>query len=169
MINYKVRLASVSDIDSINELFIQMIRYVNEQNKRNGKEVDEESFKDGYEPGFLEDYLSRADKFILVAEVDSRVVGFLSCEEKSDEDGPFIYLDDFSVDSNYRGQGIGTSLINSALEYASNNNLRLHVDNDNSDSIRFYNNLGFKVVSTDDRRTLMQKGVTKDHKQSFRE
>ena len=75
---------------------------------------------------------------------------------------PFIYLDDFCVDSNYRGLGIGTKLISYADEYASNNNfgnLRLHVENENLGSIRFYNNLGFQPLYKDDHRTLMQKPV----------
>ena len=159
-----IRLATPNDISRINELFIQMIKYVNEQNKKSGKEVDEERFKDGYDDGFLEDYLARPDKFILVAEIDSKVIGYLSCEEKNDEELPFIYLDDFCVDANFRGYGIGTSLISSADEYASNNNfgdLRLHVENENINSIRFYNNLGFSPLSKDDNRTLMQRSIIK--------
>lgn len=162
MENFNIRLATPNDIKRINELFIQMIQYVNEQNKKSGKEVNEERFKDGYDDGFLEEYLARPDKFILVADIDSKVVGYLSCEEKNDEETPFIYLDDFCVDSNYRGLGIGTKLISSADEYASNNNfenLRLHVENENLGSVRFYNNLGFQPLSRDEHRTLMQKPV----------
>lgn len=162
MEKFNIRLATTKDIQVINELFIQMIQYVNEQNKKSGKEVDEERFKDGYDDGFLEEYLARLDKFILVADIDSKVVGYLSCEEKNDEEIPFIYLDDFCVDSNYRGLGIGTKLISYADEYASNNNygnLRLHVENENLGSIRFYNNLGFQPLYKDDHRTLMQKPV----------
>ena len=162
MENFNIRLATPNDIKRINELFIQMIQYVNEQNKKSGKEVNEERFKDGYDDGFLEEYLARPDKFILVADIDSKVVGYLSCEEKNDEETPFIYLDDFCVDSNYRGLGIGTKLISSADEYASNNNfenLRLHVENENLGSVRFYNNLGFQPLSSDEHRTLMQKPV----------
>ena len=162
MENFNIRLATPNDIKRINELFIQMIQYVNEQNKKSGKEVNEERFKDGYDDGFLEEYLARPDKFILVAEIDSKVIGYLSCEEKNDEKLPFIYLDDFCVDANFRGYGIGTKLVESADKYASNNNfgnLRLHVENENLNSVRFYNNLGFTALEQDDHRTLMQKPV----------
>ncbi len=162
MENFNIRLATPNDIKRINELFIQMIQYVNEQNKKSGKEVDEERFKDGYDDGFLEEYLARPDKFILVADIDSKVVGYLSCEEKNDEEIPFIYLDDFCVDSNYRGLGIGTKLIASADEYASNNNfenLRLHVENENLNSVRFYDSHGFQPLYKDNHRTLMQRPV----------
>jgi ribosomal protein S18 acetylase RimI-like enzyme len=164
MENFNIRLANTDDISRINELFIQMIKYVNEQNKKSGKKVDEERFKDGYDEGFLEDYLARPDKFILVADIDSEVVGYLSCEEHYEDETSYIYLDDFCVDYNYRGLGIGTSLISSADEYASNNNfgdLRLHVENENINSIRFYNNLGFLPLSKDDNRTLMQRIIIK--------
>lgn len=162
MQSVNIRLATLNDISRINELFIQMIKYVNEQNKKSGKEVNEELFKDGYEDGFLEKYLTSSDRFILVADVDSKVVGYLSCEEKYDDEIPFIYLDDFCVDSDFRGYGIGTSLIQSANDYALNNNfgnLKLHVENENLSSVRFYNNLDFQPVSRDEHRTLMQKQV----------
>ena len=162
MQNYIIRLATSKDIPRINELFIQMIQYVNVQNKKSGKEVDEERFKNGYDDGFLEDYLARDDKFILVAESNSKVIGYLSCEEKNDEEIPFIYLDDFCVDTNFRGYGIGTSLISSADEYAASNNfgnLRLHVENENLNSVSFYNSLGFQPLSKDEDRTFMQKEV----------
>lgn len=162
MEKFTIRPATLKDISRINELFIQMIKYVNEQNKKSGKEALEENFQNGYEDGFLEEYLSRNDKFILVAEIDSQVVGYLSCEEKNNEEIPFIYLDDFCVDSNFRGYGIGTSLIQSADKYARDNNfgnLRLHVANENHNSVSFYNNLGFQPISKDEHRTLMQRPV----------
>jgi len=169
MQSVNIRLATLNDISRINELFIQMIKYVNEQNKKSGKEVNEELFKDGYEDGFLEKYLASSDKFILVAEIDSKVVGYLSCEEKNNDEDLFIYLDDFCVDSNFRGYGIGTRLVEYADEYAQNNNfgsLKLHVENENSNSIRFYTNLGFQPLSSDEHRTLMQKEVLKKNIQT---
>ena len=169
MQSVNIRLATLNDISRINELFIQMIKYVNEQNKKSGKEVNEELFKDGYEDGFLEKYLASSDKFILVAEIDSNVVGYLSCEEKNNDENLFIYLDDFCVDSKFRGYGIGTRLVESANEYAQNNNfgsLKLHVENENSNSIRFYTNLGFQPLSSDEHRTLMQKEVLKKNIQT---
>lgn len=162
MQKFSIRLATQNDIQRINELFIQMIQYVNEQNKKSGKDVDEEKFKNGYDDGFLEDYLARPDKFILVADIDSKVVGFLSCEEHFEDEVPYMYLDDFCVDSNFRGYGIGTSLISMADTFASEKdfgNIKLHVDNENISSVKFYNNLGFKPLSTDNHRTLMQKSV----------
>ena len=162
MQKYIIRLATLDDIQRINELFIQMIRYVNEQNKKRGKEFDEDLFAYGYEEGFLEKFLTSNNKFILVAELDCKVVGYISCEEKINEELSFIYLDDFCVDTNFRGLGIGTSLIESVYEYALNNNydsLRLHVNNENLNSLRFYNHLGFNLLIKDDCRTLMQKVV----------
>ena len=166
MKKYIIRNATINDITRINELFIQMIQYVNEQNKKAGKIVDEERFKNGYEEGFLENYLSKSDKFILVSEIDSHIVGYLSCEEHKDETGKYIYLDDFCVDERFRGYGIGTKLLTNAYEYAQNNNydnLRLHVEKENHKSINFYNNLDFKPVSNDNNRFLMQKEVIKEN------
>lgn len=171
MQNIAIRLATRNDISRINELFIQMIQYVNEQNKKSGKPVDEETFKNGYEDGFLEIYLSRSDKFILVAELDGQVVAYLSCEEKErNSNDSFIYLDDFCVDSDFRGYGIGTQLINKVQEYAIDNcfaNLRLHVENENLKALNFYTNLGFIPILNDKNRTLMQKGIVKENKRTI--
>ena len=95
----------------------------------------------------------------MVAEIDSQVVGYLSCEEKNNKEVPFIYLDDFCVDTSFRGYSIGTRLVESADEYAQKNNfdtLRLHIENENLNSIKFYNNLGFTPLMRDEHRTLMQ-------------
>lgn len=171
MQNVIIRLATKKDILRINELFIQMIQYVNEQNKKNGKEVNEDLFKNGYDDGFLDNYLASDDKFILVAEINDQVVGYLSCEEKNKNlDDRFIYLDDFCVDNNFRGFGIGTQLIEKADEYAVDNcfgNLRLHVENENINSLRFYINLGFVPLLKDENRTFMQKEVIKKNKKNI--
>lgn len=165
MENVKIRLATINDISRINELFIQMIKYVNEQNRKNGILVDEEVFKDGYEDGFLASFIVSEDNFILVAELNNSVVGYLSCEEKDKySEESFIYLDDFCVDDNYRGFGIGTKLVKAVDTYALENqinHLKLHVDNKNERSKRFYNNLGFKSLIIDSNRTLMKKQIEK--------
>ena len=170
MQNVNIRYATANDIPRINELFIQMIRYVNEQDRNSSKEVNGEPFVDGYEDGFLEKFLISSDKFILVAEKDNQVIGYLSCEEKNKiQEDSFIYLDDFCVDGSYRGYGIGTRLVQTAEEYSQKNNfghLRLHVESGNSNSIRFYSNLGFVPVSEDEKRIFMQKEVAKKNIQA---
>ena len=129
-----IRLATLFDKNAINELFIQMIKFVNNQNKKQGVIVDEELFKNGYEEGYLDEFFASSNKCIVVAELDSKVIGYLSIIYYTNENNSYLYLDDFCVDSNYRNRGIGTKLIEWIINYAKENdfdNLKLHVDANN--------------------------------------
>lgn len=59
--------------------------------------------------------------------------------------GKSLYMDDLYVRKIYRGQGIGTSLINKVIDQAHNENcskVRWQVSEWNDPAIRFYENLG---------------------------
>ena len=158
-----IRYAKKEEIPRINELFIQMLNYVNEQNKKQGIQVDETTFQNGYDEGYLDEFFVDANRFICVAELDGIVVGYLSCVGYQTEDSTsYLYLDDFCVDSNYRGKGIGSKLVESASTFACNiglNNLKLHVDANNSGALRFYTNLGFSLIKSENGRLEMQKEI----------
>ncbi|MEN8191679.1 MAG: GNAT family N-acetyltransferase [Bacteroidota bacterium] len=62
--------------------------------------------------------------------------------------GKSIFMDDLYVKSNFRGNGIGSKLMKSVIEYAkleSCNKLRWQVSKWNKDAIDFYENLGATI------------------------
>ena len=158
-----IRYAKKEEIPRINELFIQMVKHVNEQNKKLGVEIDETAFQNGYDDGYLDEFFINSNRFICVADLDGLVIGYLSCVGYPTEDNTsYLYLDDFCVDSNYRGNGIGSRLVDSASTFAQDiglSNLKLHVDANNSGALKFYTNLGFSPINSENGRIEMQKEI----------
>ena len=157
-----IRLATIFDKNAINELFIQMIKFVNNQNKKQGVIVNEELFKNGYEEGYLDEFFTNSNKYIVVADLDSKVIGYLSIICYTNENNSYLYLDDFCVDSNYRGKGIGTKLIEWIISYAKENGigiLKLHVDENNITALSFYNKLGFITLNLNKGRIEMNRKI----------
>lgn len=69
------------------------------------------------------------------------------------EDG--LMLDEIYLEENYRGQGIGTSILKTIL--LDNKNIYLWVYKENVKAIKLYNNLGFKVIEDTENRYFMKK------------
>ena len=94
-----------------------------------------------------------------MAESENEVIGFLSVEVHRDEH-EYIYLDDFSVSKNYRGNGIGNSLLKEAEEYGKSVNVSaslLHVEKTNERAFNFYKRNGYDVFEEQDNRLLLIK------------
>ena len=162
-----IRLATPFDKTTINELFIQMIKFVNNQNKKQEIVVDEELFKNGYEEGYLDEFFIDSNKSIIVADLDSKVIGYLAFISYHIENTSYLYLDDFCVDSNYRNRGIGTKLVEWIINYAKENdfdNLKLHVDENNIKALSFYNKSGFIPINLNKGRIEMNKKVLNKRK-----
>lgn len=153
----KYRIANKNDSQEINNLFIEMIKTVNARMEKEGIEPYTDLLK-GYEDGYLDEFYINEDKIVFVAEDNDKVVGFLSvCMYKKKN---YIYLDDYCVNSNYRGYGIGTKLMNMSIDYANKfniKNIRTHVESANHESIIFYENKGFRVVEKEKSRILINK------------
>lgn len=163
MFNVVIRKAKKEEIPRINELFIQMVKHVNDKNKALGIEVDETLFQNGYDEGYLDKFFIDDQKVICVADLEGEVIGYISCEGyKTDAETSYLYLDDFCVDAKYRGNGIGSKLVEDSSIIASDMgliNLKLHVDENNNDAIKFYANLGFESINSENGRIEMQKPV----------
>jgi len=66
--------------------------------------------------------------------------------------GKSLYMDDLYVQPEFRGQGIGTRLIRSVIEYAAEtkcHRVRWQVSNWNDPAIRFYKSLGAVINETE--------------------
>jgi len=155
MENIIYRCAVKEDIKSINNLFIELIETVNKRMIReNIKPYDE--LLNGYEDGYLDTFFDNDERIIFVAEDDKKIIGYLSlCIYKELN---YIYLDDYSVSEKYRGRGIGSNLLNMAIEYANKlniDNLKTHVESANLESRKFYKKKGFELVEKQENRLLI--------------
>ncbi len=88
---------------------------------------------------------------------DNKIRGYMFCIEDYIEDCSSLYsrhtlyIDDLCVDSNFRGQGIGTKLYNHALDFARRNGCKavtLRVWSFNKEAMSFYEKHGMKPMHT---------------------
>ena len=148
VMKYTIRKAEKSDEKRICDLFIEMLKTI----------YNTEDVK-GYEDGDLNHYFEENENVIFVAESENAVIGFLSVEVHRDEH-EYIYLDDFSVSKNYRGNGIGNSLLKEAEEYGKSVKVSaslLHVEKTNERAFNFYKRNGYDVFEEQDNRLLLIK------------
>lgn len=69
-----------------------------------------------------------------------------------------MYLDDFSVTEKYKNQGIGSNLFELAKNYSfktGNKEIRLHVNNCNSNAVEFFSKRGFEVLEDFNDKSLL--------------
>lgn len=148
--NYTIRKAVSNDAESINKLFIQMLQSIYHKGD-----------VQGYDSGYLDKFFHTEDNLIYVAETGSCVIAFLSMEEHQ-ENGAFIYLDDFCVDEMSRSHGIGTQLLEMAEQYAKERHfhrIALHVEDGNTRARKLYERVGFEEFETINGRIKMIKHI----------
>ncbi len=140
-----IRKATVDDIPAIAELYREQFREMAKLIPDFIKEGDQSI-------EFLEKTISNDDSDILVYENDGTVVGFilLQAKERPDFDfmipGKYCYIMDVIVTENSRGKGFGTALMNSAKDWAKQqdcNFVNLDVLSNNTGAITLYKKLGF--------------------------
>ena len=153
--NITYRKSIKEDIPYINDLFIEMIKTVNKRMKSEGI-TPYGDLEKGFEDGYLDTFYDNPNRVIYVALDGNIIVGFISiCVEEG-----YIYLDDYSVTYSYRGKGIGTKLLDLAVNYAKEKNIDdilTHVESSNKESIEFYKNRGFKLVEKQENRLLIKR------------
>ena len=145
---FTIRKANKKDEKIICDLFFEMLKTI-----YNTDDVQ------GYEEGYLDNFFSDGENVIYVAENEGEIVGYISVEVHR-EDRVFIYIDDFSVSKEYRGNGIGNALLNEAEKYASSLSIpvsSLHVEKSNERALKFYSKNGYKVFEDQENRLLLIK------------
>ena len=145
---FTIRKANKKDEKIICDLFFEMLKSI-----YNTDDVQ------GYEEGYLDNFFSDGENVIYVAEIEGEIVGYISVEVHR-EDRVFIYIDDFSVSKEYRGNGIGNALLNEAEKYASSLSIpvsSLHVEKSNERALYFYSRNGYKVFDNQENRLLLIK------------
>ena len=89
-----------------------------------------------------------ADGAIFVAQLDDQIVGYITT--RIDEAGRVGYIPNLAVDARFRGQGIGTALIEHAVRFFCSQDLvgaRIETLDQNPVGTRLYPALGFEEVA----------------------
>ncbi len=140
-----VRKATINDISAIAEIYREQFREMSKLIPDFIKEGDQSI-------EFLEKTISNEDSDILVYENDGKVVGFILLQAKTRPDfdfmlpGKFCYIMDIIVTEIQRNKGFGTTLMNSAKDWAKEQGcsfINLDVLTNNPRAIALYEKLGF--------------------------
>ena len=141
----QIRKATMDDVEALRILYFEL--------EQDGVKYQPEHFVIGYrDDEFFEKIFDSANQDILVAEVDSKVVGFshvMILEQKNVaclKPQKVVYIQDFDVISEMRNQGIGSLLMEASKEYGIPHGadfIRTQVFPQNTNGLRFYEKHGF--------------------------
>ena len=140
-----IRKSTVDDIPAIAELYREQFREMSKLIPDFIKEGDQSV-------EFLEKTISDDVSDILVYENDGIVVGFILLQAKTRPDfdfmiqGKYCYIMDVIVTESHRNKGFATALMNSAKDWAKDQNcnlINLDVLVNNPGAIKLYEKLGF--------------------------
>ncbi len=95
-------------------------------------------------------------KLTFIAETNKKIIGFIACSTKQNS----IYIDDLYVLKKYRGKGVATSLIrfiNSIRKKLKKKYIIGNVRKKDRPAIKFYENIGFKIYETKDKKLRIKK------------
>lgn len=107
--------------------------------------IGTEDMEVGWDPGMFMEAYTRGALF-LVADCGGVVIGFILADAA--DEGTQVIMN-IAVDAHFRNKGIGTRLVLEMEKKANekgSRNIILHVKEQNSDAIRFYDGLGYKKV-----------------------
>lgn len=145
-----VRRAELADIDRIQELLFQVDRFharlLPGVFRAGGKARSDD---------FLRTVIQAEESDFLLASLEARIVGALEIKETAPPDFPvfvrkrFALIENMVVEEGLRGGGIGTVLLEQALDWARGRGLasvQLTVWSENERALRFYQGQGFRTV-----------------------
>ena len=140
-----IRKATLNDTSVISELYREQFREMSKLIPDFIKEGDQST-------EFIEKTIANDDSDVLVCEENGKVIGFILIQAKARPDfdfmlpGKYCYIMDIIVTENHRGKGFGTALMNSAKDWAKEQNcsfINLDVLVNNPGAIKLYEKLGF--------------------------
>jgi streptothricin acetyltransferase len=97
------------------------------------------------------EYVDNPDKAAFIAFCDEQFAGYILIGRRWNGNA---FVDGFGVDPEYRGKGIGTALMNAAVEWSKAggyNGISLETQDDNLLACRFYLRYGFNLGGIDRR------------------
>lgn len=107
--------------------------------------IERQAFPQPWPFGAFEGFLGQPG--FLVAEAPSGVVGYVVADTVSEQAGPVGHVKDIAVHPTWRGQGLGTRLLDRALAVLDRRGARrakLEVRQSNEDAISLYRRFGFE-------------------------
>jgi ribosomal protein S18 acetylase RimI-like enzyme len=113
--------------------------------------VEVPSYTKQYDPDVFEPhlYVGSSDKTIFFAYVDNKLAGQIRLEKYWNA---YAYIADIAVEPNYRGQGVGHTLMERAIEWAKSKGfpgMMLETQNNNVAACRLYERCGFELGGFD--------------------
>ena len=111
-------------------------------------EIGEFGFTLEQEIEWIERFAKAPNSVFLLAEVDGQIVGTCGCHGGSRKADGHVARLGIAVHRDYRGQGIGSQLMQAALDWAQSTLVRrveLSVFARNQDAIRLYERFGFTI------------------------
>jgi len=139
-----IRKALIKDLGAVNELTVEMHNYLG---SLVGVKFTMEDLKH-------EMYQNKEDlKNVYVAELDEKVVGYMSFSHKPEENeflGKYYHLYHIAIKQEHRGKGIATKLLEVLLRKAKQENINILVGTltPHKEAIKFYQKMGLKPVYT---------------------
>lgn len=110
-------------------------------------EADEFPATDEEERQWIQDHLNHPGKLVLVAVAEGTIIGNVSFENGANRRSAHRGSFGVAVAKSWRGQGVGTALLETLLEWAGGNpiieKVNLEVFATNETAIRLYRKLGF--------------------------
>lgn len=108
-------------------------------------------FPVSYNDSFYNDVL-KAGKLARLAYYNDIVIGAVCCHKDTSENQNRLYIMTLGCMAPYRGQGIGTVMLQHVLDCAKSEKaleaIFLHVQVNNDSAIAFYKRFGFEIVQT---------------------
>ena len=140
-----IRKATMDDIEALRVLYLEL--------EQDGVKYQPEHFVIGYRDDiFFEKIFNSENQDILVAETESKVVGFshvMILKQKNVaclKPQTVVYIQDLDVIKEMRNQGIGSLIMKASKEYGITHGadfIRTQVFPQNTDGLRFYEKNGF--------------------------
>lgn len=143
-----IRKANIKDFEQVHDLVMQVHKIHVENRDDIYKNIDPIDYNT------FEEELLNTDNIYLVAEYNSRIIGFCFAEIKSIfnnkimKDRKIIHISDICVKKENQKKGIGKKLYNEILKIAEElkiDSVELMVWGFNDNAINFYKSLGMKV------------------------
>lgn len=140
-----VRKSTLNDVPAI-------IRLYREQFKEMEKLIPDFIKEANQDETFIKNTITDKNSDILIYEHNGMVIGFILLQAKIRPDfefiipGKYCYIMDVVVTEKFRGNGYGTALLNSARDWATEQNckfINLDVLSNNTKAIKLYEKLGF--------------------------
>ncbi len=92
---------------------------------------------------------------LLCCLLDDKIIGFLGWDIKFQDNPEYWYLEQITIQKNYREQGIGKLFVLYFLDFCKNNKVKkiyAHVQDQNNRSLKMFLNTGWKINSDSDKK-----------------